>query len=264
VTDPTTTSAPESRGVDEPASPPPAPERTRFAEPPAVESLAGPEQVAEEPASAPAEPAVVEEPLPVEAAEPEPVVAAPLPVANSAIGAAGALVPVLAAVAVVLTGLTGYLGWRAYDTGGQASLVATRKDVQTSLAAAQRVDASSTQALMAARSAARLVFSYDYRKLAADFKAGRAVTTGAFQQEYDRTTQRLVDDVAPRYKAVVVADVSEAAVVRAEEAKVVCLVFVNQQSSSSLMKGVKVTQSRLEMTLVRTGDRWLVSAIKAL
>ena len=159
----------------------------------------------------------------------------------------GVLVPVLAALVVVLAGLAGFLGWQAQRTAGAAP-----------------VEKSRTEALASARDAARLVFSYDYRTLAKDFAAGKAVTTGEFAKEYARTTSKLVDDVAPRYKAVVSADVSEASVVRASEDQVVCLVFVNQVSTSSLMPNRKVTQSRLEMTLTRSGDRWLVAKIDAL
>lgn len=159
----------------------------------------------------------------------------------------GLLVPVLAALMVVLLGLTGFLGWKVFRPAGSPA-----------------VQASGSQALTAAREAARLVFSYDYRHLDQDFTAGRAVTTGAFQQEYDRTTKKLVDDVAPRYKAVVSADVSEAGVVRATEDQVVCLVFVNQTSTSSLASTPKITQSRLEMTLQRVEGTWLVAKIDAL
>lgn len=154
----------------------------------------------------------------------------------------------LIALVVVLAGLTGYLTTLAVS--GDSSQA--------------RIEASRREALTSAREAARLIFSYDYRRLDKNFQAGRAVTTGKFRKEYDRTTKRLVDDVAPRYKAVVVAEVIEASVVRASPKQVVCLVFVNQRSTSSLMKAPKFTQSRLEMTLVHTGDRWLVQDVNAL
>ena len=119
-------------------------------------------------------------------------------------------------------------------------------------------------ALTAARSSSRLVFSYDYRHLAKDFAAAQAVTTGAFRKEYAATTGKLVSDVAPRYQAVVVADVSNAAIESATADRAVVLVFVNQQSTSTVTKAAKLTQSRLEMTLVRIGGNWLVSGVKAL
>ena len=160
----------------------------------------------------------------------------------------GPLVPVLTGLVVVLAALTGFLGWEAQRTAGAAPVVKTRDD-----------------AVASAREAARLVFSYDYRHLAKDFAAGKAVTTGDFSKEYDRTTAKLSDDFAPRYKAVVSADVSASSVVRESGDQVVCLVFVNQVSTSSLITTPKVTQSRLEMTMQKGKDgRWRVAKIDAL
>ncbi len=205
--------------------------------------LVTPEHVAEPAADPEPESALESEPEPE--AEQEP--AAALDAQPVPSGSQGVLLPVLAGLVVVLLGLTGFLGWSAQRTAGAAP-----------------VETSRTEALSAAREAARLVFSYDYRHLAKDFAAGKAVTTGDFAQEYTRTTGKLVDDVAPRYKAVVAADVSEASVVRATTSQVVCLVFVNQSSTSTLSAAPKVTQSRLEMTMTHVGGRWLVSAIDAL
>ena len=190
-------------------------------------------------------------------AEPEPVV--PEPVVPEPVGhplaaypvqgrpqAGRRLAPALGLLVLLLAGLATYLAVAAARAGGNP------------LEDARRV------ALTSARDQARLVFSYDYRHLDKDFAAARAVTTGGFRDEYDRTTAKLVGDVAPRYKAVVVADVSNAAVETATSTRAVVLVFLNQQSSSSLLKAPKITQSRLEMTLVRRDGDWLVEAVKAL
>lgn len=259
-----------------PASPFEEPvETTAFAEPPAWEPAAAAvpaAPAASEPAPA-ADPARSPDPAPATVAtppgsEPDAVLppAADLPLAAApevdpspayaeqeaepavAPRSRGALVPVLAGLVVVLAGLSGYLGWEAHRTSGPAPVVKTRDD-----------------AVASAREAARLVFSYDYRHLAKDFAAGKAVTTGEFSKEYDRTTAKLTDDFAPRYKAVVSADVSASSVVRASGDEVVCLVFVNQVSTSTLVTTPKVTQSRLEMTMRRGDDgRWRVAKIDAL
>lgn len=173
-----------------------------------------------------------EEPTAVEAADPY----------RSARG----LLTGLLVLVLLLAGLAGFLVQRSVATRGPGSAEEARGD-----------------AIGAARSAARVLFSYDYRHLEKDFQAGRAVTTGEFAKEYQRTTSKLIDDVAVRFKASVVADVSDAAVVRAESDRVVALVFLNQQSQSSLSGSAKITQSRLEMTLVKRDGRWLVERIKA-
>jgi hypothetical protein len=52
-------------------------------------------------------------------------------------------------------------------------------------------------------------------------------------------------------------------VVSASEDRVRLLVFLDQQSSSTLTAQPKITQSRLEMVMVRRGERWLVAEIRA-
>ncbi len=205
----------------------------------------------------PAEPApigLVKGPEPAPSAVP-PATAAPaeepdavpaVPAVGVATGGRG-LVLVLGGVVLVLAVLTAFLGYQAYATRGQSTVETSRRD-----------------AVGAARNAARLVFSYDYRHLTKDFAAGRATTTGVFRGEYDKTTAKLVNDVAPRYKAVVVADVSDAAVTSASASQVVALVFLNQSSSSTLAAQPKITQSRLELTMVHRDGHWLVGRIKAL
>lgn len=157
------------------------------------------------------------------------------------------LLPALVVLVVLLAVLVGFLGRLSVTTRGADPLELQRRD-----------------ALAVARASSRVIFSYDYRHLAQDFAAGRVFTTGAFRTEYDTTTTKLVTDVAQRYKGVAVADVSAAAVETSSNNNVVVLVFLNQQSSSTIQTTPKISQSRLEMTLVRIGGHWLVSGVKAL
>ena len=158
---------------------------------------------------------------------------------------ATAVVALLVALVLVLAGLTAFLAQRSVSTRGGGGVEHARHD-----------------GLQAARNAARIVFSYDYRHLDKDFAAGKALTTGAFADQYGTTTPKLVE-VAKTYKAVVAADVSDAAVISAASSKVVVLVFVNQQSTSTLAAAPKITQSRVTMTMVHRGGRWLVSDVHA-
>jgi Mce-associated membrane protein len=125
-------------------------------------------------------------------------------------------------------------------------------------------DSERASAVKAARADATTIFSFDYRHLDADFKAGLAVSTGTFKQEYTRTTTKLVQDLVPKYKAVTIAQVSTAGIVSTTKDSAVVLVFFNQQASSTLLKAPRVTQNRIEMTMVREGNGWLVSKVRAL
>jgi len=120
-------------------------------------------------------------------------------------------------------------------------------------------------AIGAARNAARLVLSYDYRRLDKDVQAALATTTGDFRDEYSRTTAALKKDGVPtRYKAVVVSEVSDAAVVAGGRHRAQVLVFVNQLSTSTLSTAPKVTKSRVLMRLVNKDGRWLVEEVDAI
>ena len=228
--------------------------------PPPVEEEPAP--VAEEPAPVVAEPAPVvddrapalEEPASV-VAEPAPAVQEPAPVVEESTGVEPAAAgpgsplrsgPVLALLltTVLMAVAAGFVWFQVH-----------------------RHDATETArraGLEASRDAARVLFSYDYRTLAKDFSAGKAVTTGKFRAQYADTTTKVVTPVATEKKAVVKAEVVNAGVVRASTDEVVTIVFVNQVTTSSLQAGPKVDLSRVRMTLRHVGGRWLVATVDAL
>ncbi|MFZ5850806.1 MAG: hypothetical protein ACOYY2_05365 [Actinomycetota bacterium] len=156
----------------------------------------------------------------------------------------GWLVWTLLALTVVLSGAAGFAGYQVWQE--------------------RRVDGARTAALAAARTAAPVVLSYDYRWLDQDFAAARNLLTGAFRDQYDKTTADVVRPTATQYQAVVKAQVVEASVVAASRDRVVTLLFVNQTTTSTRLQGPRLDISRVRLTLVRSGDRWLVSAIDAL
>ncbi|MGK5692628.1 hypothetical protein ACSNOJ_06870 [Streptomyces sp. URMC 128] len=129
-----------------------------------------------------------------------------------------------------------------------------------------------TEALAAAREAAPVVLSYDYRRLDKDFSRARAHLTGDFRDEYGKTTKTVVAPTAEKYHGVVKATVAApatggtpaASVVSASPDKVVVLLFVNQVTESTQVSGARVDQNRVRMTMNRTGDGWKVSAVDAL
>ncbi|MGI5193826.1 hypothetical protein ACQEVY_09320 [Streptomyces sp. CA-288835] len=136
----------------------------------------------------------------------------------------------------------------------------------------QRAEQARGQALTAARKAAPVVLSYDYRHLDRDFTAARARLTGKFRDEYGKTTKTVVGPTAKKYEGVVKATVVEpagggtpaASVVSASPDKAVVLLFVNQVTRSTQVSGPRVDLNRVRMTLDRTSDGWKVSAVDAL
>lgn len=155
------------------------------------------------------------------------------------------LLPVVGlALITVLVLLTGFLAWQVRE--------------------GSRTDTARTEALEAARDAARLLFSYDHNRLEQDFEAALAVTTGSFREDYERTTREVVQPVAEQYDAVVDAAVVEASVVSAEPERVVVVAFVNQTTTSTRVEGPKIDQSRVRMVVRDVDGTWLVQEVKAL
>jgi len=130
--------------------------------------------------------------------------------------------------------------------------------------AAAGAEQARVDALAAARSHAQAILSYDHRTLDADFARAQQVITGQFKSEYETTTTAVVRPTATEYKAVVKAEVTSAAVVRATSARAVVLLFVDQTTTSTRLDKAKRDSSRVRMTLVKEGGRWLVSEVDAL
>ncbi|MEU6572335.1 hypothetical protein [Streptomyces sp. NPDC046805] len=136
----------------------------------------------------------------------------------------------------------------------------------------RRTDQAREEALAAARKAAPVVLSYDYRHLDRDFGRTRALLTGSFLKEYGKTTKTVVGPTARKYHGVVKATVAApkdggapaASVVSAAPDRVVVLLFVNQSTRSTQVSGSRVDLNRVRMTLTRTSGGWKVSAVDAL
>lgn len=164
----------------------------------------------------------------------------------------GAVTAALALVVVAGLVAIGVLGWRYQD--------------------GRRTAQARTQAVAAARKAAPVVLSYDYRHLDRDFARARGYLTGAFRKQYQKTTATVVAQTAAKYHGVVKATLgapsggvaTTVSVVSASPDKVVVLLFVNQVTTSTQVSGSRLDLNRVRMTLTRTSGGWKVSAVDAL
>ena len=129
---------------------------------------------------------------------------------------------------------------------------------------ADRVEQARTEATAAAEATAVDLLSYDYRHLDRDFARARAGLTGGFVDDYARTTQTVVRPTATEVRAVVKADVAASSVVRADQNRVVVLLFMNQTTTSTRLDAPKVDLNRVRLTMDRVHGRWLVSKVVAL
>lgn len=123
------------------------------------------------------------------------------------------------------------------------------------------------QAMTAARSAAQQVLSYDYRSIATDIKRAQDDATGSFAKQYSSTASQLLAQ-AKQQRAIVQATVGAGGVVSATTHDVVVLLFVDQasvrQPAAQKSPTTRIDQSRVQLTMTRSGDRWLISRLQAL
>jgi Mce-associated membrane protein len=162
------------------------------------------------------------------------------------------LTAVLGVVLVAALVMAAVLGWQ-YRQGRQA-------------------EQARGEALAAARKAAPVVLSYDYRHLDRDFARARALLTGHFRDQYGRTTKTVVAPTATKYHGVVKATVATppdggapaASVVSATPDRAVVLLFVNQVTRSTQVPVPRLDLNRVRLTLTRTSAGWKVSGVAAL
>ena len=157
---------------------------------------------------------------------------------------AGALVAVAAAalVAVLVASL--------------AAVAASRASHRTA------VHTAGENALDAATNAVATVLSYDYRHLDQDFRTAEAQLTPRFRKQYIATTAKGVQPLADKYKAVSTAQVTSAGLVTADSPdRVTVLVFVAQTVTNSQLTAPRLDRSRINVTMVRSGGRWLIDAL---
>jgi Mce-associated membrane protein len=152
----------------------------------------------------------------------------------------------LAAVAAVLAMLTTAL----------AAVAVTRLSTRHATATAR------TQALAAAGREVGAALSYNYKTLTADVARAEAQLTPRFRSKYKRTFASVVTPLAAKYKAVSQAVVTGAGVVSADPDRVEVLVAVSQTSSNTQVSAPRLDRSRIDVTLRRVGNRWLIDALQ--
>lgn len=119
-------------------------------------------------------------------------------------------------------------------------------------------------ATAAARAYAVDVASYDYRHLTKDFAAVENESTPAFRKTFVQSSASLAK-VLGQYKAVAKGTVVASGVTSATTSKAVVVLFVNQTvTNTAQTSGSTPDNSRIQMTLVRPGSKWLISDLKLL
>jgi Mce-associated membrane protein len=159
---------------------------------------------------------------------------------------------VLAVVAAALAALllVTFLAWQnAKDSKGEAT--------------APDLGAPTTAAALATAKAFALDFgSYDYQHLDTEFEEVAKRMTPSFAQSYLQTSEKL-KPTFEQYKTQVTAQIQGFGVTSASPTAAVVVVFLDQTVHTSQSSTSRIDRNRLEIHLVYTGGKWLVSKLLA-
>jgi Mce-associated membrane protein len=120
-----------------------------------------------------------------------------------------------------------------------------------------------SSALAAAKAYSADVGTYDYHHLAADFAVVADHSTPSFRATWDQSSSSL-QTILARYHATSTATVVAAGLESATTSRAVADVFINQTVTNDTQKRPTTDQSRLQVSLVRQGGRWLIDNLKLL
>jgi Mce-associated membrane protein len=135
---------------------------------------------------------------------------------------------------------------------------------QLSLSRNDSLNSARKSALAAAKSYSVDLASYNYQHLDQDFGKVLAESTPTFGRSFSQSSDAL-KSVLTRYNASAQATVIAAGLVSASTSRAVALVFLNQTVNNTIRKGRPTTDmSRVEITLLHSGGRWLINQVSLL
>jgi len=129
------------------------------------------------------------------------------------------------------------------------------------LSAAEHREQRRTEVLQAARQQAVNFTTLDYRELDRDLGRVLDGATGEFRSQFEAGTEDLSELVAAN-EAVSKGEVLEAGIVSDDEDSARVLVVADSSVTNAASDQPQERHYRLQMDLVRDGDRWLVSDLQ--
>jgi len=116
-------------------------------------------------------------------------------------------------------------------------------------------------AVAAARAFANSLASYDYNSVDQDFQAVLDKSTGEFKQKFSSSSAAQQAKIV-KFQATATGTVYDAAATDVTSDRATVLVFVDQRVTNTSLQAPAVEKDRLRLTLVRSGNDWLVSRLE--
>ena len=121
-------------------------------------------------------------------------------------------------------------------------------------------EARRQEILQAARQQGVNITTLDHRSVDRDLQRVLALATGDFRKEFEAGTKELTDLVVQN-EAVSTGEVLEVGIVTADSDSARVLVVADSTVSNSATEEQQVRHYRMQLDLVRRGDRWLTSSL---
>jgi len=120
-------------------------------------------------------------------------------------------------------------------------------------------EAAQQQVIAAAKEGIEAALSYSPENLENDLSTAKSNMTGKFLDYYSDFTKNVVTPAAKDKGVKTEANVARAAVSEMDPGKAEVLVFVNQVTTSKARPTPALATSTVLVTMVKSGDRWLIS-----
>ncbi|MGY4098463.1 h domain protein [Nocardia sp. R16R-3T] len=154
------------------------------------------------------------------------------------------LIPVASAVALVIIALAALCGVTGYEYWNDREREQAR-----------------SQAVPAAQRTVEAMFTYNFTTVDAELPKAADNLSGSFRDDYLKLIRDAIAPGAKEKELDVRATTQAAGVVSAEPAHAVVLLYLNQVSTGKDAPQASISTSRVRVTLDKTDDHWLVSAV---
>jgi Mce-associated membrane protein len=183
-----------------------------------------------------------------------------LPPRRGLVIATAALAVATVALATLL--IITFLAWQHQQDVTQHQKDIANDRVKAATNSAATLDAARAAATEAANTFALDFGTYDYQHLDTEFQEVAQKMTPDFAKSYLQTSDKL-KRTFEQYKTQVTAEIQDWGVMSASTSKATVIVFLDQTVLTSQSTTPRIDRNRLEIQLVHTDGKWLVSKLLA-
>jgi Mce-associated membrane protein len=140
----------------------------------------------------------------------------------------------------------------------------SRTDAANARGAAYLAGSSAQAAEAAAVREVTATLTYNYKTLQTDFANAEQGMTPTFRAKFAESTRTSVTPLATKQSAITTASVSASGVSQASTGAATVLVFANQTVQNALLTHPRLDRTRIKVSMVNLGGKWLIDNLSPL